>query len=470
MFARRRRIPAPMWGALGIVVGLAIVFIIMAPRLVEIAPAPEGESASASPAISLMFSRPMDRASVEARLSFDPPRTGTITWDDQTLIFKPDQPWEHGQTVQVTLAGGSRSIRWLPLLGSRTWTFVIGAPRFLFLYPSDGRADIYIQAVDAAVPEQLTTTEFGVEEFNRSQDGSCLVYSRRRIDGGNDFYLLDLYDLQESLLYSCPLEEICQAPTLSPDNNYLAFDQAQYSISETGTRITGPSRVMLLDLNDGSELQVVSDTTHNASSPSFSPDGMLAYYDNSLLAVVLVDPASDNFNTINYIPNNVGLVGDWSPDGDYLILPDILLLQHTEEEEGGEEPPFFSHLFRIDASNGRTLDLSAFSGYFVEDVSPAYSPEGEWIAFGRKFLQLADWTLGRQIWLMRSDGSNATQLTEESDINHSALAWSADGERLIFMRLDRTNSSNSPEIWMIEINSGEVTQLVVGGYLPQWLD
>jgi Tol biopolymer transport system component len=227
---------------------------------------------------------------------------------------------------------------------------------------------------------------------------------------------------------------------------------------------------MLLSLEEEAEPQVVSDNTHIASTPVWSPAGLLAFYDNSLRAVVLIDPQSENFNALNYIPNNVGVVGDWSPDGDYLVLPDILLLQQTEEEQGGEDPPFFSHLFQVDTATGRTLDLSAFSGYFVEDLSPAYSPDGEWIAFARKFLQFSEWTLGRQIWLMHSDGSNALQLTEDADLNHSALSWSADGERLIFMLLDRTNLSNSPEIWMLTIDTGELIQLVVGGYLPRWVD
>ena len=95
---------------------------------------------------------------------------------------------------------------------------------------------------------------------------------------------------------------------------------------------------------------------------------------------------------------------------------------------------------------------------------------GEWIAFARKFLQFSEWTLGRQIWLMRNDGVGAFQLTEEANFNHSSIFWSADGERLIFMRLDRTNVSNSPEIWMVDVESGEATQLIVGGYLPMWVD
>lgn len=470
MFVKRRRIPPPLWGAIGLIAGLALVFLIMAPRLSEISPAPAGDTASASPIIRLRFSRPMDRASVENNLVFDPPVTGSTTWEDQTLIFRPDQAWEHGQSVQVRLAGGARSIRWLPVLGTRSWTFTIGAPRFLYLYPADGRSDIYIQAIDSDIPEQLTATEFGVEEFTRGRNGTALVYSQRRSDGGIDFYLFDLNERQERLVYSCPTDMICQAPALAPEEDYLAFSQAQYSISDTGRRVSGLSRVMLLALEGETEPQMVSDSNHSASTPVWSPDGLLAFYDDSLRAVVLINPQSEQFNAINYIPNNVGMVGDWSPRGDHLVLPDILLLQQTEDQEGGEDPPFFSHLFQIDTSTGRTLDLSAYSGYFVEDVSPAYSPDGQWIAFARKFLQFSEWTLGRQIWLMRSDGSGASQLTEDADLNHSALSWSADGERLIFMRLDRTNLSNSPEIWMLSIDTGELTQLVVGGYLPQWVD
>ena len=51
----------------------------------------------------------------------------------------------------------------------------------------------------------------------------------------------------------------------------------------------------------------------------------------------------------------------------------------------------------------------------VEDVSPVFSPDGKWIAFARRYLDPLRWTPGRQVWLMRADGTEAVQGHAEGD-------------------------------------------------------
>jgi len=58
---------------------------------------------------------------------------------------------------------------------------------------------------------------------------------------------------------------------------------------------------------------------------------------------------------------------------------------------------------------------------------PRWSPDGRTIAFGRGF---------RTIWLARGDGSDARQLTRPiRTMEDSSPAWSADGGRVVFVRL-----------------------------------
>lgn len=105
----------------------------------------------------------------------------------------------------------------------------------------------------------------------------------------------------------------------------------------------------------------------------------------------------------------------------------------------------------------------------VEDASPVYSPDGQWIAFTRKYLEQDRWTLGRQLWAMRADGSGAHPLTDEPDFNHSALAWSPDSGGLVYMRFDETNPTQASEIWLVGSDGEGARRLVVGGYLPRWI-
>jgi Tol biopolymer transport system component len=105
----------------------------------------------------------------------------------------------------------------------------------------------------------------------------------------------------------------------------------------------------------------------------------------------------------------------------------------------------------------------------VEDAEAVYSPDGGSIALARKFLDAAQWSLGRQLWIMNSDGSNAHPITNEADYNHYDLAWSRDGLRLAYVRFDESKPANPPELWMINVDGSNPLQLVIGGYSPVWI-
>jgi dipeptidyl aminopeptidase/acylaminoacyl peptidase len=170
--------------------------------------------------------------------------------------------------------------------------------------------------------------------------------------------------------------------------------------------------------------------------------------------------------------NDMGLMGSWSPDGTFLLLSDIVFpqVEYGEENEEVEgQASFYSHLYRVNANSGFVVDLTGGNTGTVEDASPSYSPDGEWIAYTRKYLEEERWTLGRQLWLMRPDGSDAYQLSDEPFYGHSSLAWSPDSSAIAYMRKSQLDISQPGEIWLIEIDEGEPDQLVVGGYLPQWI-
>ena len=60
---------------------------------------------SASTAISIEFSRPMDQADVEARFAISPSVTGTFAWSDGALVFTPAERLVPGTRYTISLAG-----------------------------------------------------------------------------------------------------------------------------------------------------------------------------------------------------------------------------------------------------------------------------------------------------------------------------------------------------------------------------
>jgi Tol biopolymer transport system component len=459
--------------ALGFVAGLVLAAWIAMPRVAGLRPADGASGAPGTSPIRLTFSRPMDRKTVETALSLSPSTPGAMRWDGQTLTFAPDRPWPSETLVDVSLVGSVRSANGLPLRGPRAWSFTTGVPRLLYLWPSDGPADLYVTSDGQDEAVRLTETTNGVIDFSLGDSGTQIVYAATTDQGSADFHLLDLTTGHGRRLYACPVDSQCGSPSLSDDGQWMAFEQAEQRPGPGEGGIAGAPRIYVTAVEGGTPL-AVSEEGHLAANPVWASDGKLAYYDGALRAtVVLSQPAAGQPSMIAAIPNDLGLTGAWSPAADYLVFPEIVFLdEHAAEdgaEAGGVEGFFYSHLLRADLPSIKLSDISAVSGQLVEDTSAAISPDDVWLAFARKELTRENWTLGRQLWLARTDGSQARRLLEEPNHNHSAIQWSADGAHLAYMRLDQESPGEPPEIWVFDLELETAERLVQGGFRPIWI-
>ncbi len=468
-----RSIPGPIVIGLGIAIGIVLILVLNLPRVVEFTPSPGSEGVSSMARVRLRFNRPMESLSVEGRLQINPDIPGIIYWEGQTLIFEPGTPWPAGSTVTVSLTGGSRALNRLPMLGKRDWSFNVGQPSLVYLWPGEGHGELYQASLDSeADPRQLTSSEFGVQDFSVSSDGALLIYTAYAEGGSTELRAYDLISKQDTVLVICSEETPCNSPVLSPDGDWLAFERMEYVMGAAGRLIPSLTRVWVKPLTEGADAVAVSPPEHTAKAPSWSPTGWLVYYNDRLKALALMNPIQGlDSSPFNYIPSSLGLVGSWSPDGTQLLYPDIVFPGEGVEEEGTPTgaPSYFSHLYLVNVASGRTMDASPGDLDVVEDASPSFSPDGRLIAFTRKFLDPQRWSPGRQLWLMNSDGTNPKPLTDEPEATFSAIAWSPDSERLAFMRKSVADLSQPSEIWWIDLNSGLATLLVEGGTLPQWI-
>jgi Tol biopolymer transport system component len=470
---RERRISLPLLGALGLILGLLIAAALSAPRVRSINPQHASTQIPAFAPISITFNQRMDPDSVLDHLSVDPFTEFTSTWDEKTLTLEHDAPWPSDSTVTITLSGGARSLGLLPLLSSKTWSFSIGEPRVAYLYPAGQHPEIYAHSLGDDQGTPLTETSLGVFDFSLSHHGTLIAYSAERSDGSTDLHTLDLVSGDDRLVYSSPEGSRCETVAVSPGGDYLAFECFEFQTSEGGSLIPGPRRVWLLPLERGEQPFLAGQDDHITTAPLWSPSGALAYYDSMSIAIMIVDPTqATNLIVPKLLPSAMGNISSWSPDGAVLVFAEMVIPPPQPESDDHSqeiELDFYTHLYSADLANDDIDDLSGTEFAPVEDASPAFSPDGLTIVFARRYMDQARFTLGRQIWLMDADGSNVRLLTNDTLINHSALAWSPDSSTLAFMRFDRSNISQPAEIWVMDTNGDNPRMLVQGGYLPIWI-
>jgi Tol biopolymer transport system component len=415
----------------------------------------------------------MDPDSVLDHLSVTPDTNFGVSWDDKTLIFEHADPWPAGSIITISLSAGARSSSFLPMLTSRTWSFTVGEPRVAYLYPAGQPAEVYIQSLGESEGIPITETPLGVFDFSLNAAGTLIGYTSERSDGSTDLHVFDLVTEEDTLVYSSPQGSRCEAASPSPDGAHLAFECYEFQSSSGGQSIPGPRQAWLLSLTDNQAPILAGQAGNITSTPRWSPSGLLAFYDSTLVAIVVIDPSlPPGLGDPLFFPCAMGNLSTWAPDGMTMVFADMVFPHsHADSEEHSLEfeLDFYTHLFVADLAGGDLRDLSGSEQEPVEDASPAFSPDGRTIAFARRYMDRERFTLGRQIWLKNPDGSNARVATTATTINHSALAWSPDSNALAFMRFDLINISLPAEIWVLELDEGIPQLLVRGGYLPLWI-
>jgi len=471
-YGYRERIKNRYWAIM--IVGILVILAILgAPRIAGIQPTPGSDMVLSTTPIRITFNQPMDRISVETRLEIEPQLTGRFSWEGNSVSYIPDTPWPQGREVTIRLASGSRSSYFLPLLKSHRWTFTVGVPRVLYLTYDGNTSLLELIRTDSDDRSWLVQSSLEILDFNISQDGTMVSYSVMRQDGGSDLRVFDQVSQEDILVYECPSPMRCHNPRLSPQNNLMVFERVELQAGVGGKWLAGYPQVLSVKLIEGSQVMPVGSINHAHSDPHWSSQGELAYYDETSNEIIIVDlTVQSNPIELYTIPSELGIVGNWSPDGEYFVFPNVVILDETyqrNEVTGDEFPLFYSHIFQLNLSTGLIYDLSGGDFGLVEDASPVYSPDSSWISFTRKFLDEDRWSLGRQLWLMRSDGTGAKQITQTSEYNHFSISWSPDSKILTFVRMDQNNLTQSPEIWLYEIDTESLILLETQGYLPQWV-
>lgn len=463
-----KRLPPLLWlGAVALAAIVALVLLLMAPaglRLTSVSPAAgDGQTAITAP-VRLTFSEAMDRESVEAHLRMEPQVPGRLVVEGQQVSFWPRPAWSPGRVYTVTLQAGMAAAGGRALAEDHAWSFQTRNPGLLYLArPGAVLSGEEGRQLFAALPDnpggaagrQLTAHPGGVWDYAVHPQGEAIVYSVLREDGGSDLWRMDRDGGHERLLLACP-DMACLHPAWSPDGRLLAYEQRDIW-ADAPNLDPKASRLWLLDLEQDRQ-RPLFDYEVPLHAPLWAPQGeRLAYLSPLAAGIEVLDLPSEELFQFS---NEWGGTPSWSPDGRELVLSELML--------AGEA--LVVRLLRIDVAQGELLDISEEER--VQDVSPAWSPGGGWIAFGRQFLDEERWTPGRQVWLTRPDGSEAYPLLEGAMADHFAFAWRPDGGALAYVRNDLSEGPlpvPEVEVWVFDLIRREPFLVAGGAVSPGWL-
>lgn len=418
-------------------------------QVVRLTPAEGSQQVSTEAVMRVTFSQAL-LSQTTASVATSPFLTGTVRWEsNRTLVFEPVEQLAQNTTYTITIPAGLKGQQGRELLRPFTWQFHTGQPHLLYIAWDEARSgnQLFAIASDGSNRTQLTQEPLNVLDYAIAPDGQTIAYTATRDDGGSDLWLIDAVGTNRRVLLACP-EGACSQPVWSPDGRRLIYERRTYS--QPGAPV-GPPRLWWLDMNTRQTTAVFQDSQWVALGAHFSADGQwLSYITPQTQDILVYNLVTGQNITLN---DGSGEPASWHPVENILLGAQVKL----------EAEAFSIHLTRLNVTDQTTENLSG--ALDVNDSWPAFSPDGKWIAFTRKAVQGNE---GKQVWLMRPDGTEAVNITQSPDIHFGPPAWSPDGRFLTFQGYALAQS-DQPAIWLYELVTGKLTQITVPGIRPGWL-
>ncbi|MBE7536709.1 MAG: serine/threonine-protein kinase [Anaerolineales bacterium] len=179
------------------------------------------------------------------------------------------------------------------------------------------------------------------------------------------------------------------------------------------------------------------DAAPTATSVMFASNGNLIAFNSRMGGNSDIYTVNINGGDLSRLTSSTAhdVYPSWSPDGTQIVY---------QTNEGGDQ-----ELVIINVSN---KEYYAITNNTCNDWGPVWSPVGDWIAF------YSDCDGERNIYKMRADGTDRTQLTFSSGSNSWFPAWSPDGKQITFS----SNQLGKYHIYTMNSNGGEQVELAKG--------
>ena len=142
---------------------------------------------------------------------------------------------------------------------------------------------------------------------------------------------------------------------------------------------------------------------------------------------------------------------DWSPDGSTIVF------------SSGRDDPANVRLYLMDADGSNQRPLMEFTPY--DQLGASWSPDGEWILFYSNILE--DGLPWFEVYKVRPDGTDLTNVSNAPGTNNTRPDWSPDGSRIVFV----SERDGYRQIYVMDADGGNqmrLTETAADDYRPRW--
>ena len=251
---------------------------------------------------------------------------------------------------------------------------------------------------------------------------------------------------------------------LSPDGATVA-----YTVTEIDPDSDGYRSAIWVTPAAGGEAKRFSRGRGRDSAPRWSPDGnflaFLSDRDGGKPQLHLMPTGGGEASQLTDLEHGAG-AAVWSPDGNRILFsarvpkapyekhhPKVITRAQYKIDGLGYTFGARDQLFALTVASG---EVSRLSDGEADELAPAWSPDGNRIAFSRMRSGSADFYVS-DLWLMDADGGGARQLTRAVGRAMSP-AWSPDGSMIAcYGTAGQEPSWGDPDalMWLVPVDGGE---------------
>lgn len=110
------------------------------------------------------------------------------------------------------------------------------------------------------------------------------------------------------------------------------------------------------------------------------------------------------------------------------------------------------------------------SGYVLPHSYGKTISGWEWLALVRRAWVEGIPEAGNQLWVMRPDGTEANQYTDEEKHTFGQPSWSSDSRYLLFDYRAVEDGQINSGIKILDLKTGRISDLIAPGSRPAWLE